>query len=150
MLAAEMMRVPRGRIPMTVRELRAFLRDVESSGILRVTDAARTVASLFHDPPGEAEWRPILTGVSRLAFGTLPPCLRQLYEVKLTPTRFRAMRATFATMRAVRPLLPPRYRYIAPYQEWRLRRRGRAGTGQTERARRSAGIRLDRARSLRG
>jgi uncharacterized protein (DUF2236 family) len=149
MLAAEMVRIPRDLIPPTVRELRAFLREVEASGVLRVTEAARRVADLFHDPPREAEWRPVLKGVSRLAFGTLPPVVRELYGVELTPARRTAMRATFAALRAVGPMLPPRYRYIAPYQEWRARKRGRIGGGGVDAARRAVGIRLDRARSLR-
>jgi hypothetical protein len=55
------------------------------------------------------------------------------------------MRAAFAAIRAFRPLLPPRFRFIAPYQEWR--------TGRSERVddvRRSAGVRVDGPRSLRG
>ena len=118
MLAAEMVRIPRERIPPTVPELRAYLRGVYRSGILRSTDAALRVAALFHDPPPEAEWRPVLKGVSRLAFGTLPPELRRLYGVEIGPARRHAMRATFAATRLMRPLLPPRYRFIAPYQEW--------------------------------
>lgn len=149
MLAAEMMLVPRERIPPTVAGLRSLLHEVEASGILRLTEGASRVAALFHDPPREAEWRPVLRGVSRLAFWTLPPALREIYGVRMTPGRRRAMRAAFPMMRAVRPLLPPRYRFIAPYQEWRQRRRGRPVSGRVERARRAAGIRLDRARSLR-
>jgi uncharacterized protein (DUF2236 family) len=148
MLAAEMMRIARDDIPPTVRGLSAHLRDVEASGILRVTESARRVAALFHDPPREAEWRPVLTGVSRLAFWTLPPTVRLLYGVELTPRRRRTMRAAFAAMRAGRPLLPPRYRYIALYQEWRERQRGGSTRGRVEAARRAAGIRLDRTRSL--
>jgi hypothetical protein len=55
------------------------------------------------------------------------------------------MRAAFAATRVLRPLLPPRYRFIAPYQEWRTGR-----SGQVRTARRSAGIRPDETRSLRG
>jgi len=117
MLAAEMVRIPRERIPPTVAELRAYLGDVYRSGIIRSTDAALRVAALFHDPPREAEWRPVLKGVSRLAFGTLPPELRRVYGVEVGPTRRQAMRATFAATRLLRPLLPPRYRFIAPYQD---------------------------------
>jgi uncharacterized protein (DUF2236 family) len=148
MLAAEMMLVPRHLIPPTVDGLRAYLRQVEASGLLRVGEAARSVAALFHDPPKEAEWRPVLKGVSRLAFGTLPPTLRRLYGVEVTPARRSAMHATFAALRALHPLLPPRYRFIAPYQEWRLRGRGRPAGDGVAAARRAAGIRLDRARSI--
>jgi uncharacterized protein (DUF2236 family) len=149
MLAAEMVLVPRDLIPPTVPELRAYLQGVVDSGLLRVDDSARRVAELFRDPPREAEWRPVLKGVSRLAFGTLPPSLREAYGFAVGPARRTAMRATFATTRALRPLLPPRYRYIAPYHEWLLRERGRPVPSRVEQGRRSAGIRLDRARSIR-
>jgi uncharacterized protein (DUF2236 family) len=149
MLAAELTRIPRASIPPTIRGLRAYLREVEGSGILRMTDAAERVATLFRDPPREAEWRPVLVGVSRLAFWTLPAPLRRLYGVEVTPPRRRAMRATFAVLRFGRPLLPPRFRFIAPYEEWRRRRGGDVGASRVEAARRAAGIRLDRARSLR-
>jgi len=56
-----------------------------------------------------------------------------------------AMRATLAAIRVLRPLLPTRYRFIAPYQEWR-----RGSSGQVRAARRSAGIRPEETRSLRG
>jgi uncharacterized protein (DUF2236 family) len=122
MLAAEMVRIPRELIPPTVPELRGYLRDVYRSGILRSTEAAARVAALFRDPPREAEWRPVLRGVSRLAFGTLPPEIRRVYRVEVGAVRREAMRASFGASRLLRPLLPPRYRFIAPYQE-RLRGR---------------------------
>jgi uncharacterized protein (DUF2236 family) len=148
-LAAELLLVPRDIIPPTVDDLRAYLRDVVASGDLLVTESARRVAMLFEDPPPEAEWRPVLGVVSKLGFGTLPPAVREQYGFELTPARRVAMRATFRALRALRPVLPARYRYIAPYQDWIARRRGREGR-LTERARRSAGIRLDEARSIEG
>src|SRR5262245_39596568 len=51
MLVAEMVQVPRERIPPTVRELRAYVEDVARSGQLRITDGAEVVAGLFADPP---------------------------------------------------------------------------------------------------
>jgi uncharacterized protein (DUF2236 family) len=119
MLVAEMVRVPRSIIPPTVAGLRAYLAEVGRRGDLLVTDAARNVADLFFHPPAEAEWRTVLRGVSRLAFGTLPPALREQYGVRLGPAKHAAMRATFAATRMIRPMLPPRVRFIAPYQAWR-------------------------------
>ncbi len=141
MLVAEMVKVPREIIPPTVSALRSYVDDVVGSGILRVSGSARKVADLFEEPPADAEWRPVLKGVSRLAFGMLPSRLRDMYAVELTPARERAMRATFAATRVLRPLLPPRYRYIAPYQDWRLVQRGKAPSAVAE-ARRRVGIRL--------
>lgn len=142
MLAAEMMLIPRDMIPPTVPALEAWLQDVYDSGILRVTESAEKVAALFHHPPEEAEWRPVLRGVSKLAFGTLPPVLRDAYGIELTPFRRGAMAATWPAIRGLRPLLPPKYRYIAPYWEWMLRQRGKEPPGQVEAAMRSVGIRL--------
>ena len=135
MLAAQMVRIPRASIPATVPELRAYLRDVYRSGILRSSDAALRVAALFRDPPREAEWRPVLKGVSRLAFGTLPPELRAVYGVEIGPARRQAMRAAFAATRVLRPLLPARYRYIAPYEEWLRGRSPRVRAGEVRASR---------------
>jgi uncharacterized protein (DUF2236 family) len=147
MLAAEMVLLPRQLIPPTVAGLRSHLREVEASGLLRVTPAAERVAGLFRDPPAEAEWRPVLKGVSRVAFGLLPTAIREMYGVRPTPAHRTAMRSVFPIVRVVRPLLPPRYRFIAPYQEWRLRRRG-ARPSEVDRERGRVGIHLDRTRSL--
>lgn len=150
MLAAEMVMVPRGIIPPTVPALREYLHGVYESDVLRVTDAARKVAELFRDPPSEAEWRPVLRAVSRLAFGTLPPALREMYGVRLGGGRRAALGVGFASTKLIRPLLPPRYRFIAPYQEWRLQQRGRSAAHALAETRRRAGIRLDRTKSIRG
>jgi hypothetical protein len=52
------------------------------------------------------------------------------------------MSATFAAITAARPLLPPKYRYIAPYQDWLQRSRGLEVDSDVEEVRRSLGIRL--------
>jgi uncharacterized protein (DUF2236 family) len=143
MLVAEMVGVPRAIIPPTVPALRAHLDACAERGELRVTPAALKVAQLFFDPPADAEWRPILRGVSRLAFATLPPGMRQQYGVQVGPVKRILGRATFALTRAVRPVLPAKFRYIAPYQEWRQRQRGRPPTTDVERARKAVGIRLN-------
>ena len=143
MLAAELVKIPREIVPSTVSALRAWMRDVEDSGILQVTDAARRVADLFIHPPADAEWRPVLRGVSRLAFATLPPVLREQYGIRVGPGRRAAMAATFAATRTLRPLLPTKVRYIAPYQEWMRRERGLETGDEVAEARRRVGIRLE-------
>ena len=143
MLAAEMVKIPRETIPPTVPALRAYMNEVIARGDLLVTDSARKVADLFHDPPADAEWRPILKGVSRLAFATLPPVLREGFGIRLGSGKRAAMRATFAATRLARPMLPPKYRYIAPYQEWRLHRKGIDRPSEMQAALRKVGIRPD-------
>jgi uncharacterized protein (DUF2236 family) len=123
MLAAEMVRLPRDLIPPTVPELEEYVAGTVRSGVLVVTDAARSVAGLFLDPPPDAQWRPVLRTVARLAFGTLPAEVRAGYRIRHTPGERAIRRATFAVMRAGRPLLPAKFRYIAPYQSWRRERR---------------------------
>jgi uncharacterized protein (DUF2236 family) len=124
MLAAELVRLPRSMIPATVPELDAYIADTVRSGELVVTDPARSVAGLFLKPPPEAEWRPVLRTVARLAFGTLPPALREGYHLPRRRGEWAARRITFALLRGSRPLLPARFRYIAPYQRWRRGQRG--------------------------
>ncbi len=142
MLAAELVGLPRDRVPATVPALEAYIADTVASGELFVTDAARSVAELFFDPPRDAEWRAVLRAVARLAFGTLPSDLREGYGFPFGVGRRNAMLAAFAALRTVRPLLPPKYRFIAPYQRWRRRHAGREGEARVGAARRSLGVRL--------
>ena len=142
MHSAELVRLPRERIPPTETALESYVTDTVRSGGLVVTDAARSVAVLFFEPPRDAQWRPVLKAVARLAFGTLPATLREGYGFPSGPVRRAQVRAMFAALRIARPLLPPKHRFIAPYQQWRLRERGRGDDGAIENARRSLGIRL--------
>jgi uncharacterized protein (DUF2236 family) len=139
MLAAELVRLPRDVIPPTVRELEEYVATTVRSEELLVTDAARSVAGLFLDPPHDAQWRPVLRMVARLAFGTLPAEVRAGYRLPQRAGERANRRGVFAAMRVGRPLLPARFRYIAPYQAWRRRRR-LDHPGQPELAR-SLGIR---------
>jgi uncharacterized protein (DUF2236 family) len=116
MLAAEMLGLPRSAIPPTVADLRDYVDSVVSGDRLIVTDAARTVASLFRDPPRNAEWRPVLRAISWWAFGTLPPKLRAAYGVRWDPAREAALRGSLLWLRSARPLLPHRFRRITPAQ----------------------------------
>ena len=141
LLAAEMVRLPRDRIPPTIRELDEYVAGVVESGELIVTDAARSVADLFLDPPKDAEWRAVLGGVARLAFGTIPERLRSGYGFPSGAMHRAAMNASFAALRIGRPLLPARFRFIAPYQA-RRRDLGAEEGGAVEERRRALGIRL--------
>jgi uncharacterized protein (DUF2236 family) len=118
MLAAELVGIPKETIPPTVPALRAWLADVIDRGELRVTYGAERVAGLFLDPPPDAEWRPILPQVARLAFGTLPPVVREMYGVRWNAAKEGALRTTFAAMRLAHDLIPVKYRFIEPYTAW--------------------------------
>ena len=122
MLSAELLRLPRDRIPPTVAALGAYLDQVMGSGILRLTDGARSVAELIADPPREVPQRLLWGAIGFLAFHTLPPPLQRLYGVRTTPPRAALLRATVLGLRLARPLAPPRIRYVAPavMAGWRL------------------------------
>jgi uncharacterized protein (DUF2236 family) len=114
MLTAEMLLLPREKIPPTVAGLRRYIDSVVVSGDLIVTDAARAVAGLFKNPPKEAEWRPVLRAVSRWAFGTLPPALRAQYGVRWTLAHEAMRSLSLGSVRLLRPALPRRVRFIQP------------------------------------
>jgi uncharacterized protein (DUF2236 family) len=114
MLSAELLRLPRECIPATVAGLDAYVEEVVASGVLRLTDGARTVAELVLDPPEQVPRRWLWRVVSFLAFATLPPPLRELYDVDHGTVQELGRRALCAGMRLDRPLMPPRWRFIAP------------------------------------
>ena len=143
MLAAEMCLVPRDLIPPTVPALRAWMADVEDRGELLVTDNARRVAQLFLDPPRRG-------GVAARAHRGLAPrvrgrcrrsCGRCTGSRSGRHARPRSMRPS-PSPRAVRPFLPAKFRYLAPYHAWRRRQKGEVVPDEIARARRSLGIRL--------
>jgi len=117
MLAAELLELPRDRIPPTVPELREYIDGVVSSGDLLVTQAALDVARMFRAPPSGAEWRPVLKAVAWWAFGSLPQQLQRGYGVRWNPAKEAAMRANLRAVRLLRPAIPRRYRYILPAQQ---------------------------------
>ena len=95
-------------------------------GELQVTEGARRVLELFLDPPEEAEWRPVLRGrvaprVRHAARGASARCTACRCRAREADGDARDVRRRSERLR---PLLPPKYRFIAPYTEWRLRQRG--------------------------
>jgi len=114
MLAVAPLRLPRERIPATVGELDAYIDQVIAGGILRRTEAAASVADLVRHPPSQVPRRRLWRLVSFLAFHTLPPPLRELYGVRHGLRHELATRAIGWTMRRDRPIMPPRWRFIAP------------------------------------
>lgn len=113
-LSVELLGLPRGKIPPTVPQMRAYIDDVVGSGVLQVGGSAREVADTIMHPPPEAQWRPILKAVSWWAFGTLPHELKKQYGIRWTVTREAALQASLAGLRLARPFIPRKYRLIAP------------------------------------
>jgi uncharacterized protein (DUF2236 family) len=113
MISAELLGLPRSRVPPTVPELRAYMAEVVERDLL-VTDAARAVATLLRSPPPNTPWRTVLRALSWWAFGTLPPALREAYGVRWNSLREARLRAELAALRIARPMLPRRVRLIEP------------------------------------
>jgi uncharacterized protein (DUF2236 family) len=123
MAAAELLGLPRARIPPTVAELRGYIAEVVAGDTPLVTEASLRVADLFRHPPAEAEWRPLLRAVAWWAFGTLPPRLRRMYGVPWGPAREAWLQASLRGLRLVRPGIPRRFRWILPAQQAEARSR---------------------------
>ena len=143
MLAAELVRLPRERIPPTVPELEAYVADTVRSGELFVTDAARSVARSVPRSATGCAMAAGAAGGGRLAFGTLPAEMREGYglpseaggagdeagDVRCAPRGSAAAPA--------RSSVSSRRTTVAPASSavWR-------SVGERRRARRSLGIRL--------
>jgi len=123
MVAAELLELPRDRVPPTVAGLRAYLGHVVAGDDLVVTDASRQVADLFRHPPRQAEWRPVLRAVAWWAFGTLPPRLRSMYGVRWGPLSEARLRGSLGALKFARPAIPRRFRWILPAQQAAARAR---------------------------
>jgi uncharacterized protein (DUF2236 family) len=121
MAGAELLGLPRSRIPPTVAGLHAYIDGVIDGGILRVTEDTMRVADLIRRPPREVPWRPVLWQVAWWAFATLPPPLRQRFGVRWTPFRQFRLRGSIGTLKLVRPILPGRLREIVPARTARMR-----------------------------
>jgi len=118
LLAAEKLKLPREKVPGSVPALRRYIADTVDSADLIVTPAALRLAEIFRNPPVEAEWRPVLRAVAWWAFGSLPPKLREGYGVQWNPAKEAALRTNLGLVRLMRPLLPPKFRFIEPYNQW--------------------------------
>ncbi|HKX25155.1 MAG TPA: oxygenase MpaB family protein [Actinomycetota bacterium] len=117
MQAAELLELPRAHIPPTVDGLHEYIEQVVAGDDLRVTDASFRVADLFRRPPQDAEWRPVLRAVAWWAFGTLPARLRSMYGVRWGPLSEARLRASLGALKAARPVIPRRFRWILPAQQ---------------------------------
>jgi uncharacterized protein (DUF2236 family) len=114
MAGAELLGLDRSRIPSTVPELRAYIDRVVDSGTLRISDDTRKVARLIRRPPRDVPWRPVLHQVAWWAFASLPERLRAEYGVRWGPAQELRLKASLFSLRALRPMLPSRFREILP------------------------------------
>ena len=114
MKAAELMLLPREKVPPTYDALEAYMEGVLSSGVLRSTDVSDNVADLIQGGPVPATLKPIWGFIRFAAFGTLPAELRQLYGIKWSATRQGWLDFNLWMLGRLRPILPRRFRLIGP------------------------------------
>jgi uncharacterized protein (DUF2236 family) len=114
MTAAEMVRLPRDRVPATYREMTAYVADVVHSGRLMLTDVAREVAELSRGKPVPPHLKPIWKFISFAAVGTLPAEVRTLYGYRWNERQARTLDRDLRMLKRIRPYLPRRFRLILP------------------------------------
>lgn len=122
MLAAELVLLPRHRIPPTFQQLRAYLHDTAADDRLVVTEVAERVAEMIVRGEGvPPRIKPVWRLIAFSAVGMLPEPLRERYGFPWGPGRQALLDASLGALRLLRPLLPYRYRVIAPAR-WAERR----------------------------
>lgn len=112
--AAELVLLPRQRVPATYQEMTSYIDGVVHSDRLMLTDVAREVADLIGGGPVPWHLKPIWKFISFAAVGTLPDEVRRLYGYPWTERKARVLDATMGMLKRVRPYLPRRFRLIVP------------------------------------
>jgi uncharacterized protein (DUF2236 family) len=124
LLAAELVLLPRDRVPATFDATERYIDEIVASDRLVVTDVAREVADLIRGGPVPFHLKPVWRFIAFAAVGTLPPPVRELYGFRWGPIRHRVLGSTFRLLRLVRPMLPARIRLILPARIAMRRLRG--------------------------
>jgi uncharacterized protein (DUF2236 family) len=114
LVAAELILLPRDRVPATYEGLTAYIAGILDSDRLVVTDVAREVADLIGGGPVPFHIKPVWKFISFAAIGTLPESLRDEYGFTWTKRRSRVLAANLRFLKWLRPHLPKRFRLILP------------------------------------
>jgi len=102
---AEMVELPPGMAPKTLRELRAYLRGVEG---LRATPAAREGLRMILYPPMRLALRPLWAIPTTAAVAILPGFARRMYRLPWFPPASLSVRASvFGLSRVLNAVTPP-------------------------------------------
>lgn len=126
LLAAELVLLSRDRVPATYDAMTDYIAGVIASDRLVITDVAREVADLIGGGPVPWHLKPIWKFISFAAIGTLPEAVRERYGFRWTPWRTRFLRYNLRFLKAIRPILPTRFRLILPARVARRRLAGEA------------------------
>lgn len=135
LVAAELVWLPREKVPATYSDLERHVDEVVHSGRLIETDVSRDVADIIRSGPVPRGVKWMWGFISFAAFGTLPPQVRSLYGVEWNRTKQAWLDVNLTVLRLLRPLLPRRFRLIGPAR-WALARiEGKTELSMTEQMR---------------
>ena len=105
-ISARLFGIPTALIPATIREFRAYMRDMIAGPTLAVGPASRAIAAALLDPPLPFGLRQVAGSTRLFTVGLLPAVIRRRYGYTWTRTHERALRALTAAIRAGLPVLP--------------------------------------------
>lgn len=131
LLAADLMLLPRTKVPADYQALEDYVTRVVSSDRLVMTDVAANVADIIRQGPVPAVIKPLWGFIRFAAFGTLPARLRDLYGVTWTPGRQRWLDLNLKVLARIRPFLPERFRLIYPARKAKVRLAEDRATSET-------------------
>lgn len=121
LISAELIWLPREHVPPTFPELQEYIAGVVRGNDLMLTDVALEVFDLMGGGPVPWTIKPVWYFIAFAARGTLPPELREMYNIKWDAKRQRFLDANLSLLKLVRPILPNRARTVRP-AAWAQRR----------------------------
>jgi uncharacterized protein (DUF2236 family) len=101
-----LLNIPDGYLPRDVAGLTTYVDGMLASGEIAVGAPARRIAAELLAPLGPPVLRPLEMLLHLPITGLLPPTLREAYGLPWSPRHARALRATAALTRRLRPWLP--------------------------------------------
>jgi uncharacterized protein (DUF2236 family) len=111
--------VPEEQFPATVAELRAWMAERMTTGVVRVTPTARALSeSVLY--PSRFPPRFLWTAAHLVSFSVLPPAILRAYGIPWSARRSRAMSRVARVTRVALPLVPDPLRYVPA---WRAAKR---------------------------
>ncbi len=121
--------IPAGWLPRSEAALRGYLDEMLGSGVIEVTDTARSLAREVIAPPAPRVMAPLLRLATLPAVGLLPGAVRAGYGFPWSGRHERALRVMAVAVRGGLPLVPPSLRH------WPVARRAarRAPVGEGSR-----------------
>lgn len=126
-LMGELLGIPRGRFPETLRDFEVYLEEMMSSGPVRVGRRAQELAAHVLRPGLRLLPGPVMIPFEVITAGLLPPTLRTQYGLAWGPGQQRAYRLAVKMLPRIIALTPPLIRvWPLPGRTLRMTPGGRA------------------------